>query len=256
LSGQLSGQVKALVTGGSAGLGRAFVDELAGSGVEVVSIDRAAPEGETQATHLPCDLADRAAVDDLLPRLVEAGPFDLVIFNAGISATGRFEKIPLDAHLRLLTVNAETPIVLCAALASAGSIAPGATMVFVSSLSHMTGYPGAASYAASKDAVAVYAKSIRKPFHKDIGVRVCCAFPPPIRTGHAARHAPPEANAEKRMAPEEAARLILRDAASGRAMILPGAAAKGFALAGGLLPNAVTRAMRRIIFEKLDREVF
>jgi short-subunit dehydrogenase len=46
--------------------------------------------------------------------------------------------------------------------AGCGDCRSGAAMVFVSSLSHFTGYPGAASYAASKDALAIYARSMRK----------------------------------------------------------------------------------------------
>ena len=64
--------------------------------------------------------------------------------------------------------------------------AAGGTVIFVSSLSHRTGYPGAASYAASKGAIAVYAGSIRKPFRRALGVHVACAFPGPMKTEHAA----------------------------------------------------------------------
>jgi short-subunit dehydrogenase len=180
----------------------------------------------------------------------------MVILNAGISATGRFENIPPDAHRNVIAVNAEAPMVLCAGLARIGALSSGGTVIFISSLSHRTGYPGAASYAASKGAVAVYAKSIRKRFRNELGVDVACAFPGPMKTDHAARHAPRGARDEKRMTPDAAARKILRDAASGRAVIYPGSGAKLSAAVGRLLPGPVTRAMRRIIFEKLEGEVW
>ena len=81
-------------------------------------------------------------------------------------------------------------MVICATLAARGALARGGHVVFISSLSHMTGYPGAASYAATKDAIAIYAKSIRRPFKRQLGVHVACAFPGPLRTGQAERHAP------------------------------------------------------------------
>ena len=105
------------------------------------------------------------------------------------SASGKFEKIPLEVHQKLLRLNAETPMVMAARLAAMGKLNANARLVFVSSLSHFTGYPGAASYAASKDAIAVYAKSIRKPFAR-FSVRVCCVFPGPMQTAQAETHAP------------------------------------------------------------------
>jgi len=248
--------VKALVTGASAGLGRALAEHLAERCDDVIGIDRDRPGEDAPFAHWPCDLSDASAIDDLADRLAEAGPFDWLVFNAGISATGPFEAIDPDAYARLIAVNTEAPIVLCAALAKADALARGGHIVFVSSLSHFTGYPGAAAYAASKDALAVYGKSIRKPFAGSFGVSVSVVCPGPLRTDHAARHAPQGADAEKRMPPDEAARLILTAAEKGRAMILPGRSTKSLAWAGRLAPGPVTRAMRKIIYEKLDRPVW
>lgn len=247
---------KALVTGSSAGLGRAFAERLAAGGHAVTGIDRDAPGADVPFDHMLCDLADPGAVDALLAELAARGPFDRVILNAGISATGPFETIPPEAHARLLAVNTEAPMVLTAGLAAAGALASGGRLVFVSSLSHFTGYPGAASYGASKDALAAYARSIRKPFEKAFGVSVSVACPGPLRTDHAERHAPEGADAAKRMPPDEAARRILAAAQAGRAMITPGAGAAMFALLGRLAPGPVTSAMKRIIYDKLDRSVF
>lgn len=251
----MSGRGTAIVTGASAGLGRAMAERLAGDGYRVIGVDRDDPGKDVPFEHWRCDLADGAAVDALAKRLAEAGPFQRVIFNAGISATGPFPAIPAEAHARLLAVNLEAPMVLCAALAGAGALARGGRIVFVSSLSRFTGYPGAASYAASKDALAVYALSIRRPFAKRLGVGVSVAFPGPLRTDHAARHAPQGADAARRMDPDVAARLILAGAERGRAMIVPGPAARLTALAGRIAPGPVTAMMKRIIHDRLDGPV-
>ena len=137
--------MKALVTGAAAGLGSALTDSLLSDGGSVVAIDRDALPGGDKMVPLVADLSDRASVDALLPRIVAAGPYDFVVHNAGISATGPFEKIPEEAYQRLLTLNAETPMVMTAALLRAGSLAKGAHVVFISSLSHATGYPAARS---------------------------------------------------------------------------------------------------------------
>ena len=252
----MTARKRALVTGGHAGLGLAFCRALTAAGYVVTALDRSAPDSAVPWTHRVCDLGDRPQLDAALHHLCAGEPFDIVILNAGVSSTGRFEKIPVEAHRRLITVNVEAPMVLCAALAGNGALAKGGKVLFVSSLAHMTGYPGAASYAASKDAVAVYAKSIRRSFRRALGVHVACAFPGPLRTDHAERHAPKGAKADRRMDPEEAARRIFAAMRWRRSVIVPGVRAKLFAVLGRLFPKLVTRAMRRIVFDRLEREVW
>ncbi len=247
--------MRALVTGGSAGLGQALCIALLDDGFEVISVDRLPPTLKTEAKHIACDLSDRKTVDKLLEKLEADEPFDAVIFNAGISATGNFEDIEPESHLRVFEVNASAPIVLCAGLMRAGRIAPNAHIVFIASVSHYTGYPGASSYAASKDAIAIYAKSIRKPFKNKHNICVTTAFPGPLKTEHAARHAPGEANQEKRMQPVQAAKLILADMRKNKASSFPGSATALLALAGRLAPKPLTFVMKQIIYKKLGRTV-
>lgn len=242
---------KALVTGGSQGLGLALMQRLNALGYAVVSVDRRDAPEAPNVTPITCDLSDRGAVDRLLPQILQSGPYEIVIFNAGVSATGRFEAVPLEVYRRLMIVNAETPMVMAAALVGAGAVR--GHMCFVSSLSHFTGYPGAAVYAASKDALAVYAKSVRKSF-AGAGVSVTLACPGPLRTMHAERYAPAGADESRRMKPEVAARAILDAVLAKRRLVVPGRTNRLFAMAGLLYPALVTRQMRRLVFERLDGE--
>ncbi len=246
---------RALVTGAYQGLGRAIADALQAQGYAVTTIDRSRMEVGAPFHHHTCDFANRQEVDALMAVLAREEPFDVLVFNAGISATGKFEEIEPDAHARVLEVNAVAPMTLCAALKASDKIADGAQICFVSSLSHFTGYPGAASYGASKDAVAVYAKSVGKVWKKANNVNLTVAYPGPLQTDHAARHAPEGASAEKRMKPKDAAALILKDVQAGKATSLPGGAAKTFAFLGRLFPGSITRVMRKVIYQKLDRRV-
>lgn len=245
--------MKALVTGGSSGLGRAMVEQLAGSGTDVVSVDRDEPADFNGLVHIACDLSDRGAVDNGFAAVVAAGPYDVAIFNAGVSATGPFEDIPAHAYRRLMTVNAETPMVMAAHLMQKGVLKKH--LCLVASLSHYTGYPGAAVYAASKDVVAAYAKSVRKPFARN-GVSVTLACPGPLRTAHAARHAPEGAKEDARMLPDVAARAILVATLKGERLVIPGAGPKAFALAGKLFPQLVTGQMKRLIHDRLSGPVW
>lgn len=244
---------RALVTGGSAGLGAAFARWLADAGYEIVVLDRDKPRSDAAPAEFhQCDLASRTGLDHTLPELIASGPYDLVILNAGISATGRFEAISAQAHIDVLRVNTEAPMVIAARLLEAGAVNPGAAMVFVSSLSHFTGYPGAATYAASKDALAVYARSLRKVATSK-GVTITVAFPGPLRTDHAERHAPEGADATKRMDPDLAASLIMSDALAGRKNSIPGRGNRLAAGAGRMMPKPMTALMRRLIYVRLKR---
>ena len=241
------------------GLGKAFAEILSRDSWELVTVDRQ-PDGDDSmhgpaAVRLQCDLSVPEEVAKLLEALKQGEGFDLAILNAGASATGRFETIDPAVIPRLVHLNAFAPMALATGLAGAGRLNAGSNLLFISSLSHFTGYPGASVYAATKDAVAIYAKSIRKPFAAK-GISVSCAFPGPLRTAHAERHAPKGAKAEKRMAPEEAAEKILTAALAGRKTIIPGFGPKLFSLAGRAFPAVTARAMRRLIYDRLDRDVW
>lgn len=240
------------------GLGAAFAETLAGDGWELVTADRQPHDDDARnaaITRFQCDLSIPDEVVKLLQDLKQSEGFDLVILNAGASATGRFEAIDSDVIPRLVHLNAFAPMALSAGLASAGKLNAGSSLLFISSLSHFTGYPGASVYAATKDAVAIYAKSIRKPFAAQ-GISVSCAFPGPLRTAHAERHAPKGAKAEKRVLPEEAAKKILAAALAGKKTIIPGLGPKLFSIAGRAFPQITSRVMRHLIYDRLDRAVW
>ncbi len=249
--------MRALVTGASHGLGRALTRHLLKAGYEVVAVDRDTDAlddlvVESRGACIP-RMADLAS-DNSLARLMERisdQTFDLVILNAGINATGKFEEIPIPAYERLIGVNLIAPLSMASSLVGREQIDQGGKIVFIASLSHAVGYPGASVYAATKDAIASYARSVRKPFRRQ-GVGVLTVFPGPIRTAHAKKHAPMGADEAKRMAPEVLADKILA-AAKGRAKVLyPGFSAQMAQMFGRMAPGMATRMMRRVIFDKLE----
>ncbi|MEL6946406.1 MAG: SDR family NAD(P)-dependent oxidoreductase [Pseudomonadota bacterium] len=257
--------MRVLITGAAAGLGLALTQQMLDAGAEVVAVDRdidaledrAAQNRGNLSVHL-CDLSVPSSIARLLDGLTgsrHARPFDLVILNAGISATGAFEDIPVAAYQKLLTINLRAPIALTSQLVAKGAMAKKGKFVFISSLSHAVGYPGAAVYAASKDGIAAYARSIRKPLKKK-GLGVLTVFPGPVRTAHADRHAPKGAKAEKRMPPEKLAALILKAAKGRSPELYPGTSAYFASIAGTLAPEWTTKAMKKVIYDKLDGPVY
>ncbi len=253
---------RALVTGAANGLGKAIALQLSELGYEVVAVDL--DEAGLLKLHLQSietvigiqgDFSRAAGLKSLADKIAARGPFELAFLVAGISATGAFETIPRKNHEKVLTVNALAPLIIANRLAAKNTVVNGGSLMFVSSLSNAIGYPGAASYAASKDAIAVYAKSIRKPFGK-LGIKVCCTFPGPIKTEHAARHAPTAADENKRMPVDRMAKKIIAAAFKGKPVNYPGAFSKIGGIAGCYFPKWTTGKVRKAIFERLDGPVY
>src|SRR5688500_2018627 len=90
-----------LVTGGSAGIGRATVVRLAAEGATVVTCARGgerlaeAVGGLPRVTGVVADVADRADRAMLVERVLsEHGRLDAVVHNAGLGWAGLLEDMP------------------------------------------------------------------------------------------------------------------------------------------------------------------
>ncbi|MEP2556014.1 MAG: SDR family NAD(P)-dependent oxidoreductase [Rhizobiaceae bacterium] len=254
--------MRVLITGAAHGLGRALTEELLRQGHQVVAADRETDtlENMPMAHRGACtirfvDLESADSIQRLLTSFQGQPPFDLVFLNAGISATGKFEEIPEAAYDKLIAVNLFAPIYLASRLVGKELMGRKSKIVFISSLSHAMGYPGAAVYAATKDGRAGYARCAAQAFKKE-RVRVLTVFPGPINTAHAQRHAPEGSKASKRMAPQKMAKLILRAAKGNSKTYYPGTKAYLAALFGKMMPGLATRLMRRGIYDKLKGSTF
>ena len=173
--------MRALITGGSDGLGAAVVRHLTQAGAQVWIIDKTAPQTNQSLRFLPCDLAQPDDLAGLPARLQQAGPFDLVVMSAGINAVGPFEAMPLATIRNLHDINCAAPILLAQHLLAQDLIAAGGRLVFIASVSHFTGYPGASVYAGGKDALVAFARSLRRPLWADHRTTVQVATPAPMR---------------------------------------------------------------------------
>lgn len=243
--------MRALVIGGASGLGQAIVEICLARNdtVSVLDIDAAAlatlpPTIETAVL----DIADAKDVSAAVSFLRGRAPFDLIAITAGISAAGRFEELDRDHLADVVAVNLTGPITLVAALLQAGLIARNGQLVLVSSLSHFVGYPGASVYAATKQGLVAFARSIRPALRRDLGATVLIVAPGPMDTDHAERYAPPGSSRSLRTRPDVVAAQILRRRSGG--IMVPGPQAKLAAIAGVMFPRFTGRMMRRFLYDQ------
>ncbi len=190
----LSGR-RALVTGGSRGIGAAIARHLAACGARVAvnyvsSRDTAealvaALPSNTNGPHLALagDVSDPAAVDALFARLDDAfGGLDILINNAGWESVGHAIDLPLEDFDRALGVNLRGPF-LCSQRA-ARLMARGARGgVIVNNLSIHDQVPrkGLAPYCAAKAGALMLTRCLALEF-AEYGIRVNAVSPGAIET--------------------------------------------------------------------------
>ncbi len=146
----------ALVTGAARGIGRGIVERLAADGYRVIALDRRddvlamAAElsaGGAQVEAVVVDVQNRAAIAAIIER---SAPLDVIVNNAGITSTRRFEDLTEADFRENFDINTLGTFVV--AQEGARRMRNGGRIVNIASRS-FAGAPQMAHYVASKTAV-------------------------------------------------------------------------------------------------------
>ncbi|HEY5880679.1 MAG TPA: SDR family NAD(P)-dependent oxidoreductase [Nakamurella sp.] len=155
---------RALITGASAGLGRALATELAAHGWHLVVTARRADRlaaaaqglpGAGSVTTIAGDVADPVHRAEVVAEIRRTGSLDLLVNNAsslGPTPLRELGRLSVDDVERVLAVNLLGPFALIAALLPALSTAHG-MVIDISSDAAVEHYPGWGAYGASKAAL-------------------------------------------------------------------------------------------------------
>ncbi len=195
----------ALITGGSAGIGRALALRLAARGMHIalaaraqIELDAAAAEVRAlgvRVVAIPTDVGEHDQCKAFVDRAASAlGGVDVLVNNAGIGMWARFADVQdLSIYERIMRVNYLGAVWTTHAALPYLTKSRGLIMA-ISSLTGKTGVPTRSGYAASKHAMQGFFDSIRIELAPD-GVDVSVISPGFVATDIRARGLGPDGQA-------------------------------------------------------------
>ncbi|MET0375438.1 MAG: SDR family oxidoreductase [Rhizorhabdus sp.] len=179
----LSPRRKALILGGSRGIGAALVRRFAADGVDVVFTSAGAHEaaatlaGETGAKALRVDSADR---DALIAAVAGEGPIDILLVNAGTAALGDPLGVEADVIDRMIDINVRAPYF--ASVEAARAMPDGGRILIIGSTNgDRIPFAGGAAYAMTKSAIQGMVRGLARDFGAR-GITVNSIQPGPVDT--------------------------------------------------------------------------
>ncbi|SDR73168.1 SDR family NAD(P)-dependent oxidoreductase [Agrococcus carbonis] len=174
-------QMRALITGASAGLGAEFARQLAADGFALVLVARDAERLAALAARLPvetevlaADLTDAAGLERVAARLRDGDrPVDVLVNNAGTAVAEPFHASAIDEERRVHELLSWVPLRLAhAALPGMRERGRGGIL----NVASLAGRMPSGTYAAAKAGLIMLSRSLHARYRRD-GVAVTALLP-------------------------------------------------------------------------------
>jgi 3-oxoacyl-[acyl-carrier protein] reductase len=180
---ELTGRT-ALVTGATGTIGATIARSLHGQGATVAIsgtrrevLDRLATELGARVHVLPCNLADAAETEALVPRVEEAmGQLDILVANAGITRDNLLVQLRDEDWEQVIAINLSATFRLARAALRGMMRRRFGRVIAITSVVGTTGNPGQANYVAAKAGIAGMIKAMAQEYAKR-GVTANCVAP-------------------------------------------------------------------------------
>jgi len=219
---------RALVTGGSSGIGAATARALAAHGVRVAVAGRDLEAlqkvaADTDGVPVPGDLRESGCPRRTIREASDAlGGLDIVVSNAGVGWAGPFASMSESDIDQLVDVNLRAAAHLASAAIPHLEPAAG-RLVFVGSIAGLVGVPSEAWYSATKAGLGCLAETLRAEL-RPLGVGVTLVSPGVVDTAFfERRRVPYQRQHPQLMSPEGAANAIVDAIRRGRdEVVVPG----------------------------------
>lgn len=246
-------EARVVLTGASGGIGLAIATALCASGARVLAVARnrepLAALIERYPQHLYWVGADLTFLADrrkVLSAAVAIGGVNLLINAAGVNHFAMLEQLDDSEINSMLALNISAPICLTKTLLPLLKQAESAMVVNVGSTYGSIGYPGYASYCATKFALRGFSEALRREL-ADTRVSVLYVAPRATRTSMNSQAAQAlndalNANVDD---PHTVASAVIGAIAADRRDLYLGWPERFFMRLNSLLPNLVDRGLRK-----------
>jgi 3-oxoacyl-[acyl-carrier protein] reductase len=174
----------ALITGATGAIGGVIARTLHAQGATVAIsgtrcevLDQLAVEFGDRVHVLPCNLADTAEVETLVPRAEEAmGQLDVLVANAGVTRDNLLVQLRDEDWDQVLAINLSATFRLSRAALRGMMRRRFGRVIAITSVVGTTGNPGQANYVAAKAGIAGMIKAMAQEYAKR-GVTANCVAP-------------------------------------------------------------------------------
>jgi short-subunit dehydrogenase len=249
-------ELRALVTGASSGIGRAYARALARRGEKLVLVARRADRLEALAAELggaisvPIDLTAADAASGLEAELARRGiAVDMLVNDAGLGDTGRFHERPLAASLRMLDLNARALVELTRRFLPGMVARRRGRVVNVVSTSAFQPVPYLAVYAATKAFVLSFTEALADELRgTSVAVQALCPGLTTTEFQEVAHTDRVAFNRTRAMRPEDVVAASLKGLERGRLRVVPGWDNWLVAHLQGWAPRALVRRVAGELF--------
>ena len=209
----------ALVTGATAGIGRAIASALGREGYRVgviartaARIDQAVADLErdgVMAAGAAADVGDPGQVAAAVERIVgRLGPVHTLVNNAGVGYLKPLIELSLEEWDRTMATNLRSLYLMTRAVLPGMLERRDGAVVNIASLAGRNPLAGGTAYSASKHAVLGFSKSLMLEVRKQ-GVRVVAICPGSVDTGFGADRTVPRVSHSGLLHPEDVAQVVI-----------------------------------------------
>ena len=205
---------RALVTGGSEGIGRGIAEALIAKGAKVAVMARDAGKLSVTATEIGAfavagDVSDEGHARNAVAATVEElGGLDILVNNAGIGYSAPLVEIDPEAFARVFAVNVTGAMLMGREAARLFVEQKSGTIINISSTSGLRGGKNSSAYSASKFALRGMTECWRAELRPH-DIRVMLVNPSEVQTPFFSKLGVQQEPSEKKLRPSEIADAIV-----------------------------------------------
>jgi uncharacterized protein len=226
---------RALITGGSKGIGASIAEALARRKIDLLLVarngkdlneikGRLEEEYKVTVMTMSCDLSEAGAGEKLTAWIVDKN-LDIFCHVAGMGGAKDFNELSLDELRIMIRTNFEIGVELCWRMAPILKKNVPAHILLVASMAGFAPIPQKAVYSATKSALYFFSRSLDEILRKD-GVKVSCLSPGPVFTKSSIQEETVRQLGKMgqwmALSPAEIGEYTVKKMLSGRMLIVPG----------------------------------